>query len=163
MNDTNGRMRVSDAERDEVAGQLREHHAVGRLDPGELDERLSATFAARTRDDLAAVTVDLPSPASWPLAEQPPVPATRGGSGLLPGHRGRLVLGIVAVWLLFGAIGQALGTAMGMDGPGPFPAVIFLVVLFAVVRRRRARQRQRQQELTAPVTGSAAAGSARTR
>jgi hypothetical protein len=54
-------MRVSDTEREAAAAELREHFASGRLDQEELDERLSAVFAARTRGDLNAVFADLPS------------------------------------------------------------------------------------------------------
>src|SRR5487761_566214 len=55
-----GNVRVSDAERDHVAAQLREHYAQGRLTLDELNERLSRTFASRTRSELNAVTSDLP-------------------------------------------------------------------------------------------------------
>jgi hypothetical protein len=54
-------MRVSDAEREAAAAELREHFASGRLDQEELNERLSAVFAARTRGDLNALFADLPS------------------------------------------------------------------------------------------------------
>ena len=54
-------MRVSDAEREAAAAELREHFASGRLDQEELNERLSAVFAARTRGDLNAIFTDLPS------------------------------------------------------------------------------------------------------
>lgn len=54
-------MRVSDAEREAAAAEVREHFASGRLDQEELDERLSAVFAARTRGDLNALFADLPS------------------------------------------------------------------------------------------------------
>lgn len=54
-------MRVSDAEREAAAAELREHFASGRLDQEELDERLSMVFAARTRGDLNAIFTDLPS------------------------------------------------------------------------------------------------------
>ena len=36
------KIRVSDADRDRVTAQLRDHFAAGRITPGELDERLSA-------------------------------------------------------------------------------------------------------------------------
>jgi len=39
-------LRVSDAERDAAAAELREHYASGRLDSDELDQRLSAALAA---------------------------------------------------------------------------------------------------------------------
>ena len=56
-------MRVSDAEREAAAAELREHFASGRLDQEELNERLDRAFAARTRADLNALFTDLPS--SW--------------------------------------------------------------------------------------------------
>ncbi len=54
-------MRVSDAEREAAAAELREHFASGRLNQEELETRLSAVFAARTRGDLNAIFADLPS------------------------------------------------------------------------------------------------------
>jgi hypothetical protein len=54
-------MRVSDAEREAAAAELQEHFASGRLNQDELNERLAATFAAKTRGDLNAVFTDLPS------------------------------------------------------------------------------------------------------
>jgi hypothetical protein len=53
-------VRVSDAERESVAAQLREHYAQGRLTLDELNERLDRAFSSRTRTDLNAVTFDLP-------------------------------------------------------------------------------------------------------
>jgi DUF1707 SHOCT-like domain len=54
-------MRVSDAEREAAAAELREHFASGRLNQDELDDRLAAIFAAKTRGDLNALFTDLPS------------------------------------------------------------------------------------------------------
>jgi PPE-repeat protein len=54
-------MRVSDAERDAAAAELQEHFASGRLTQDELDGRLAAAFAAKTRGDLEALFADLPS------------------------------------------------------------------------------------------------------
>jgi hypothetical protein len=72
------RLRASDAEREAVATSLRGHHAAGRLDIDELELRLERTYAARTRGDLAALQVDLPSPApvSSPVLTPAPSPAT---------------------------------------------------------------------------------------
>src|SRR6185312_14912793 len=55
-----GDLRASDAERELVADEIREHYAQGRLDSAELDERLTATYGARTRADLDLVRHDLP-------------------------------------------------------------------------------------------------------
>jgi uncharacterized protein DUF1707 len=57
---TEWNVRVSDAERESVAAQLREHYAQGRLTLDELNERLDRAFASKTRTDLQAVTSDLP-------------------------------------------------------------------------------------------------------
>lgn len=53
-------LRVSDADREAVAGDLREHYAVGRLTLDELHERLDLVLTARTGADLDGVTADLP-------------------------------------------------------------------------------------------------------
>ncbi len=55
-----GRMRVSDADREQAADVLREAAGQGRISMDELDERLELAYAAKTYADLAAVTRDLP-------------------------------------------------------------------------------------------------------
>ncbi|WP_159943052.1 MULTISPECIES: DUF1707 domain-containing protein [unclassified Nocardiopsis] len=81
-------MRVSDAERDQVAEVLREAAAEGRITLDELDERLDAAYAARTYDDLQPLTEDLPSGPGAPTGPLPPVvdnrpPEFRDGGGAL--------------------------------------------------------------------------------
>jgi hypothetical protein len=53
-------VRASDAEREEFAEVLRKHAGEGRLDVDELDQRLEAVYAARTRDELEPLIADLP-------------------------------------------------------------------------------------------------------
>ena len=53
-------LRVSDAEREHAATELREHLAEGRLTLDELAERLDGIYAARTRGELDAISADLP-------------------------------------------------------------------------------------------------------
>ena len=65
-------IRVSDADRDRVTGQLRDHFAAGRITPGELDERLSAALNAKTFGDLRRIMADLPGPVPAPLGAVPP-------------------------------------------------------------------------------------------
>src|SRR5690242_16865453 len=68
------RLRISDAERHQVAELLREAAGEGRLDLDELDQRLEATYAARTYADLVPITLDLPShPHQRPTAPVRPV------------------------------------------------------------------------------------------
>ena len=54
-------MRAADADRERVVADLREHAGAGRLDVEELEERVTAAYAARTHGDLAALLRDLPS------------------------------------------------------------------------------------------------------
>jgi DUF1707 SHOCT-like domain len=65
-------MRVSDTEREAAAAELQEHFASGRLNQAELDERLSAVFAAKTRGDLSTLFTDLPSSGhGWTSTDAP--------------------------------------------------------------------------------------------
>lgn len=54
------RMRASDEEREQIAGQVRNAMTEGRLDLQEGEQRLAAVYAARYRDELAPLTADLP-------------------------------------------------------------------------------------------------------
>ncbi len=70
------RLRISDTERHQVAEILREAAGEGRLDMDELDQRLEATYAARTYADLVPITLDLPAhphPVVRPAAASPDV------------------------------------------------------------------------------------------
>ena len=60
--DSEQSLRASDAERAATADLLRRHHAEGRLDTAELEERIERCYAAKTRGDLDALTADLPGP-----------------------------------------------------------------------------------------------------
>lgn len=53
-------LRVSDAERQEVADILKQHAADGRLDTAEFEGRLDRALRAKTRADLAGLLDDLP-------------------------------------------------------------------------------------------------------
>jgi hypothetical protein len=85
-------MRVSDADREQVAERLREHFAAGRLTSEELDERIATALNAKTVGDLRAVMADLPEPS--PVGPQSgqempdwtyrPVCGYRRGPRLLP-------------------------------------------------------------------------------
>ena len=68
-------LRVGDADRHRVAEILRRAAGDGRLGLDELDQRLEATFAAKTYADLVPITVDLPErlagPESLPASPAP--------------------------------------------------------------------------------------------
>ena len=68
-------VRASDAERDQAAEILRAGYAEGRLSRAELDERLTAAYAAKTRADLHDLTSDLPGTVPAPTTRDRPTPA----------------------------------------------------------------------------------------
>ncbi|MGO8886218.1 MAG: DUF1707 domain-containing protein [Streptosporangiaceae bacterium] len=55
------RIRASDDDRDRTAALLREHHAAGRLDAEEFDERLDRALRAKTIGELDELLGDLPA------------------------------------------------------------------------------------------------------
>lgn len=118
-------MRVSDADREQVAERLREHFAAGRLTSEELDERLAAALNAKTVRDLRAVMADLPEPAPvGPQTGQEPPPWTyrpifgyRRGPRLLP----------LALILLFAVLILPSGAGF------VFVALLKLMLLFWLV------------------------------
>jgi hypothetical protein len=57
-------LRAADADRERVAAVLRDAAAEGRLDLGELDERLGRVYAAKTYGELEPLVRDLPTPSS---------------------------------------------------------------------------------------------------
>ncbi|GAA3753652.1 hypothetical protein HDA32_004437 [Spinactinospora alkalitolerans] len=73
-------MRASDADRDRVAEILREAAGEGRITLDELDERLDRTYRARTYDDLAPLTADLPTQPDAPSTPRPEGAVLRAGS-----------------------------------------------------------------------------------
>jgi len=77
-----GSYRVGDAERSRTTELLKEAHVAGYLTLAEIDERLSAALAARTRGELERLVADLPPewrarqlgpPATAPRHTVPPV------------------------------------------------------------------------------------------
>jgi len=110
------RIRASDADRDRVTAQLRDHFAEGRLTADELDERVTAALNAKTFGDLRRVMADLPEPAAAPpRAKQPPlraVPPPRSPRRRVPGILPLAALALLAAlvipagggWLFFAVI-----------------------------------------------------------
>jgi DUF1707 SHOCT-like domain/Domain of unknown function (DUF4190) len=67
-------LRASDADRESVAERLRVAASEGRLDPDELDERLTAAYAARWCSELERLTGDVtprPPPPAPPVVYRP--------------------------------------------------------------------------------------------
>ena len=85
-----GRLRASDADREQVVEELKVAFAHGRLTKDELDLRVGLAFVSRTYADLTAVIADIadgPAPAAplrsararaWPAADRPVQPSANG-------------------------------------------------------------------------------------
>ena len=148
-------MRVSDTEREAAAAELREHFASGRLNQDELEQRLAAVFAAKTRGDLNAVFTDLPSSGhGWADAQTAGSSSGPGAQGWGPWTRpgdgnsdwqargnawrasagrgiGRILTASVLVWVLF--IVGILGV-FGIGTGRPF-GIVLILAAFAMLRR----------------------------
>jgi hypothetical protein len=79
-------LRISDQDRHQVAEVLREAAGEGRIDLEELDQRLEATYSARTYADLVPITLDLPGAAATHLpARQTYAASAATPSPVVPG------------------------------------------------------------------------------
>ncbi|WP_020662694.1 DUF1707 SHOCT-like domain-containing protein [Amycolatopsis benzoatilytica] len=102
------RLRASDSDRERVAETVQAAGSEGRLTLEEVEDRLSAVYAARYTDELRELTVDLPRPApsrprgGWPLTRS----ALREHPAL------RVHLGIVVLLATLLIVRWAIGGAM---------------------------------------------------
>jgi hypothetical protein len=119
-------LRVSDAERNEVADKLSRHYADGRLDPTEFKERLDTAMSAKTLGDLSGLFDDLP-----PLATEPPPP---------PSRRRRLV----PFLLMLAFVAVAASSTVALWHAMRIPWLLVAVVAF-FLWHRAGRQRQRNR------------------
>ena len=117
-------MRVSHAERTEVADRLSKHYGDGRLDEEEFNERLDRAMKAKTQSDLDGLFDDLPEPeppaVGRPARNQQPRPR---GPRPLPRIAFLALVAIVAImvgqWLArpfvfpFGGSGRSGSTSPG--------------------------------------------------
>jgi hypothetical protein len=92
-------IRVSDAERNEVAELLGQHYADGRLDQAEFDDRVGRTMAAKTRGDLAGLFDDLPEAGSAGAGPAGPAGPTAPYRG--PRRRGGIGRALLLLLLVF--------------------------------------------------------------
>lgn len=70
-------MRISDDDRHKVAEVLRLAAGEGRIDLEELDQRLEATYQAKTYGELVPITLDLPTAGDLRPRPVPPRPVSR--------------------------------------------------------------------------------------
>ena len=95
-------LRASDAERETVVARLREHGAAGRLDVGELEDRIGAAYAAKTRGELVWLLEDLPALGTPAPVRSAPRAQRHGTGDDLRVFAGVSLL-LCAIWLLTGA------------------------------------------------------------
>jgi Domain of unknown function (DUF1707) len=70
MNEQDRMLRAADADRESAAERLRRHHAEGRLDAEEFQERIDRCFQARTLQELDGLFSDLPPERREPEPER---------------------------------------------------------------------------------------------
>lgn len=94
------RMRVSDADRQQVAGHLETAFGEGRLSVADFDDRVRQAWSASTHGDLARLTADLP--AVRPAAPVPSAPAENPDDTARKLLRGWFIVTFinVAVWFV---------------------------------------------------------------
>ena len=110
-----GSMRATDADRENVRAILADAHAEGRLSLAEYEERSAALLEARTYDQLAAITADLPNriPLSPPQVYQP--------SSVMPGSPG---LAGPANGLAVASLACGIAQFLGLWLLGTIPAIV---------------------------------------
>jgi Domain of unknown function (DUF1707) len=100
-------LRVADADREQLAEDLREHMLAGRLTPEEFEERLGRAYKATTRGELDALKVDLPmSPAGLQVALAKRKSNLRRRLFQESGGAVTISAVCVAIWLASGADGS---------------------------------------------------------
>jgi hypothetical protein len=134
----NAHIRCSDAEREQVAGFLRDRAAEGRLTPDELDERVGMAYRAVTNGELDRLVADLPGSPMQPSQPRRPAHGMRTAAiavaviallaVLMPGPVWVLWWAGLAVVFMLAFMVLALGLTLG-----PF-ALAGAAVLFALRR-----------------------------
>jgi uncharacterized protein DUF1707 len=124
-----GDMRISDAERAEVADLLSKHYGDGRLDQAEFNERLDQAMRAKTYADLDGLFADLP-PAEVPGAASGPARPVQPRSV----RRSPRVLFLVLLVVVAAVAGRALAWSAG-PGLWPFGPWIWIALLVFVLLR----------------------------
>lgn len=126
-------IRVTHREREGIVEGLRSAYTVGCLDDGELDERTTLAYAAKTRGELCDLVSDLPP---IPLSETPAEPCPRSWRADWSGWaRDWLSWGC---WLMLAAAGAWL-IAAAARGVAAVPAIFLWLVslrLCGLVLRR---------------------------
>jgi hypothetical protein len=116
-------LRAGDADREAAGEALRRHHADGRIDTDELQDRISRCYGARTVAELDALLADLPR--DPPTHER----SWSHGRGSLP-----IILPIVLVLTV-------LGSAAHDHRHAIWPVLVLVFLATAIARRWRLGRR----------------------
>jgi hypothetical protein len=127
-------MRISDADRAEVADRLSKHYSDGRLDQAEFNERLDRAMKAKTRSDLSGLFADLPAGDAPEQAVKAVRQPDRRRGNRRPVQR---VLGLILITVVAIFVARALmWPFLGFFGfPGhllfvPIPWILVAIVAF---------------------------------
>jgi hypothetical protein len=112
---SDGHLRASHADREQVIGTLKVAFVQGRLTGDELNARMGQVFASRTYAELAGVTVDIPVGLTDVRPPRDPWRATK-----------------VAWGVVYGLILPGLITLAALPG-GPAPTTVGQVVTYSAV------------------------------
>ena len=130
----NPQMRISDADRAEVADRLSKHYSDGRLDQAEFNERLDRAMKAKTQADLNGLFADLPPTGEPDKAVRTTRPPDQRPRNRHPVQRvlGLILITVVAIfvaralmWPFFGFFGFA-GHLLFV----PIPWILIAIVIF---------------------------------
>jgi DUF1707 SHOCT-like domain len=121
-------LRAADADREQIADQLRTGHTEGRLDLGEFQQRLERCYEAKTFGELGVLVSDLPRDES-----EPRVPARRVGPRGRPGW----LLPVIA--LLFVMMAASAGAWHHGHHPPFFLVFPLIFLIWRMTSLRRAR------------------------
>lgn len=141
----NPQMRISDADRAEVADRLSKHYSDGRLDQAEFNERLDRAMNAKTQADLNGLFADLPATDEPGKAAKAVRPPDRRPANRRPVQRvvGLILIAVVAIfvaralmWPFFGLFGFA-GHVLFVPVPWILIAIVAFVCWRIATRHRR--------------------------
>lgn len=138
-------MRAGDADRQQVADQLKKALDEGRLDLGEYDERIQRAYGARTFADFDGLLDDLPGTVPVQKSQIQPAPPAPGApvSAAAEAHGRRSgVQPAIGLFLLCTVIWGISSLASG-EAYYFWPAWVLIPVAFAVLARLGDRDKRR--------------------
>jgi hypothetical protein len=140
-------MRISDAERAEVADRLSKHYGDGRLDQAEFSRRLDQAMHAVTQADLNGLFDDLPETGPGGAGPEPSEPQPAGAASAATGAprwacspRSRRDLRGAISFALFIIIAAVIGRAVSHLF---LPWILIVVVIYLWFRYEGGRRRRR--------------------